>query len=290
MRKSCKSCGHQIAPGAEFCTFCGARVMPDEREPADAHVQGPDPSGGPLAYLKASIRAEAASLKQFLKNPKQWIPVLVLSLFWLILSILPALGVDFWFLRVLSFLTFAQGGMYGGVWGAVGGVIGKAVFAYFVSALILPLFSGKNPFKNMGKQYKNFFSGLAVQSLRAAAPLVCGIGLALIVFNFLTGDASMVNSMAGIVGFVLAARSLLSKGGFFWGLLLSVASRISKGRIPAPLTVSRAMTGYAAGSAAGVALSAIPVPYLPYLIGAFLLIAGIVVGIVAKSGKEAAAV
>jgi len=290
MRKTCKSCGHQIAPGAEFCTFCGARVTPDERDPAAGHAQDPDPSAGPIAFLKASIRAEAASLKQFLKNPKQWIPVLVLSLLWLILAILPALGVDFWFLRVLSFLTFAQGGMYGGVWGAVGGVIGKAVFAYFVSALLLPLFSGKSPFKNMGKSYKAFFSGLAVQSLSAAAPLICGIGIALIVFNFLTGNASMINSMAGIVGLVLAVRSLLSKGGFFWGLLLSVASRISKGRIPAPLTVSRAVTGYAAGSAAGVALSAIPVPFLPYLIGALLLIVGIVVGIVAKSGKEAATV
>ncbi len=289
MSKFCKGCDVQLAPDAVFCGSCGARIQ-TTRQPDVANcvnmVHGRGMSD-PLPFLQASIHAGMDSVRQLLRNPKQLIPMLILSAFWLILSILPTLGINPWPVRFLSFLTFAQGGMYSGMLGAVGGVIGKAIFAYFVSALILPLFSGKNPFKGMSRGIKSFITGIAVKSANEAGQLVIGIGLALIVFNFLTGNASTVNSMAGVVGLVLAVRSLWSRAGFFWGLLLSAANKLSKGRVPTQMTVSRLLSGYAAGSAAGVALSALRVPYLPYALGVLLLIAGLVLGIAVKPGKEA---
>lgn len=292
MSKLCKNCGAQITPCAEFCGSCGVRIQTAGQPDTANHTymtQGRD-IPGPLGIIKTSIRTGLDSLRQLLKNPKQLIPMFVLSVFWFILSILPALGINPWPVRFLSFLTFAQGGMYSGIWGAVGGVIGKAVFAYFVSALILPLFSGKNPFRGMGKGLKSFISGLAVQSANTAGQLILGIGLALIVFNFFTGNASMVNSMVGVVGFILAVKSLLSRGGLLWGLLLSITNKLSRGRVPSYMTVSRVITGYAAGNAAGVALSALRIPYLPYTLGTLLLIAGLITGIAQKPGKEAAVV
>jgi len=288
MSKYCRNCGAQITSGAEFCGSCGAQMkmtgMREEVRRAEAPIRD---TQAPLGFIRKSIGAGLTALRQFLKNPKQLISMLLLGVFWLILSGLPALGINPWPVQLFSFLTFAQGGMYNGVAGAIGGVIGKAVFAYFVSVLILPLFSGKKPFKGMGKGFKSLVSGLAIQSVNAAAQLALGAGLALIVFNFLTGNASPVNSMVGVVGLILAIRTLWCKGGFFWGLLLSAVNKLSKGRAPAQMAVSRVISGYAVGSTAGAVLCAIPVPYLPYAAGGVLLIIGLILGIAVKPGKEA---
>jgi hypothetical protein len=177
--------------------------------------------------------------------------------------------------------------MYNGMLGAVGGIIGKAIFAYFVSVLVLPLFSGKKPFKGMGGGFNSFIKGLVVKSAKEAGQLVIGIGLALIMFNFITGNASTVNSMAGFVGLLLTVRSLWSRNGFIWGLLSSLVNKLAKGRVPTQIIVSRLLSGIAAGNAAGVVLSTLKVPYLPYVLGSLLLILGLVLAIVVKKGKEA---
>lgn len=301
MHNYCRQCGAQLTPGKAFCRGCGARIQAAPPPGAAGYTVPPAPPAHPqqpglAAQLKAGVNAGLASLKQMLKNPKQLIPMLALVGFWLVLSILPALGINPLPVRLLSFLTFAQGGMYGGAVGAVGGVMGKAVFAYFVSALLLPLFSGKNPFRGMGGGFKAFFSGLAAQSASAAAPLLLGIGLALVLYNFFTGNAGLVNSMAGVVGFILALKALLSKGGFIWGLLLTAANKLTKGKTPSQEAVRHGVSGYAAGSALGMALSALSRPhnpitaYIPYMAGAALLITGIILAIAIKPGKGAAAV
>lgn len=296
MAKFCGNCGAQMNPGASFCSSCGAKVEIEAQPDTEIHARGSKQNAaegdrpGPPDPVKSSIRAALNSLRQFLRNPKQLIPMLALGVVWLILSLLPALGINPWPVRALSFLTFAQGGMYGGVWGAMGGIIGKAVFAYFVSVLILPLFSGQNPFKSMGMGFKGLISGLAVQSVNAAAQLMLGIGLALVIFNFFTGNASSVNSMAGAAGFMLALKVLWSRGGAFRGLLLSAANKLIRGRTPSEVTVNRVIAGYAAGSALGIALTAMPLPYLPYTVGALLFVVGLILGIVVKPQKEAPAV
>lgn len=299
MDKYCVNCGTRIGPGQKFCSSCGANSQMETEMATGTEFQGrgpematpPEPAGGNIFQIFLD------SLKQFLKDPKQLIPILVLGAVWLLLSLLPALGINSWPVRMFSFLTFAQGGMYGGVWGALGGIIGKAVFAYFVTVLIMPLFRGKNPFKEMGTG--GFFAGLTLQGADAAADFMLGMGLALILFNFFTGNASLVNSMAGIVGFVLALKAFRSKGGFLRTLVFSVANKLSRGKTPSPATFNRVAVGYAAGSALGVALSALTSSYLfyllllpfswqhylPYILGAILFAAGLIVGIITKPGK-----
>jgi hypothetical protein len=111
----------------------------------------------------------------------------------------------------------------------------------------------------------------------------------MIAFNFFTGNASTINNMVGIVGFVLAIRSLWRRAGFFWGFLLSMSNKFSKGRAPTQMADNRIVSGYAVGSAAGVGLSTFQMPYLPYVIGIVLLFVGIVLGIAGKTRKEAIA-
>lgn len=310
MSKFCNSCGAPLNAGAKFCPACGARLRtegPSPGPPLPGHNQGSGPftngqmpvtgydrvsgaemAGGSGAFGQAPVGLMQIITREvinFLKNPKQLISMAALALFWLVLSLLAARGINPLPVKVLSFLTFAQGGMYAGAWGAVGGVIGKAVFAYFFSVLIMPLFSGKNPFKQMGAGFKGLSAGLAIQSGSAAAELMLGLGPALILFNFFTGNASLVNSMAGVAGFFLALKMLWSRGGLVRSLLITGACKLSRGRIPSEITINRAVSGFAAGSALGVVLSAAPLPYLPYLVGAIALIAGIVTSIALKPQK-----
>lgn len=298
MNQFCHQCGSPVSPGARFCPKCGAGVQPATvSEPANPPIQAPParPAGVKALMIDAFQRTKA-SLADYFEHPKKLIPMLVLAAVWLLLSLLPAFGINPWPVKLLSFLTFAQGGMYGGFWGVVGGVIGKAVVAYFVSTLLLPLLKGKNPLKGMGDGFKRFFSGMAVKSAAAGAQLMLGIGLALIVFNFLTGNASAVNSLVGVIGFVLAIRALFTSGGFFWSLMLSVAHRLSGGRIPSQMAIGRVMSGYAAGSALSVALAAVLPPYrlfsayLPYAAGGILILVGVILLVTSKTGKGAAIV
>lgn len=295
MEQYCGNCGAPVAPGAGFCAACGTGTRM-EMSPGTAVYTGA-PQGIPAGPLPAPPGIPERwsptfldSFKTFLKEPKKLLSLLVLAVIWLILSLLPAMGINPLPVKILSFLTFAQGGMYGGVLGALGGVIGKALFAYGFSVLIAPLFSGRNPFKGMGSGFKGFLAGLALQSANAAGELILGAGAALILFNFFTGNAGAVNSMAGIAGFILALKMLFSRSGPIWRLLLEAAHRLTRGRTPSGVTASRLVSGFAAGSALGAALSLLQLPYLPYLAGAVLLFAGLVLALAVKPGREVPAV
>ncbi len=290
MAQFCIHCGAPANPGAKFCSSCGIEIKKETAPGGGAIVHAPAESIAPGYAIVGSNIGLSDSLKRFFRNPKQLLPMVGLALFWLVLSLMPPLGINPWPVRFLSFLTFAQGGMYGGVVGALGGIIGKALFAYFFSALLLPLFSGKNHFKALGTGFKSLAAGMALQGISAAAELMLGLGLALVLFNFFTGNANPVNSMAGIVGCLLALKALLSRGDLLRNLVLTAANKLSRGKTPKPLTVNRVIAGYGAGSALGIAISAVPLPYLAYILGALIFIVGLVMGIATKPGKEVPAV
>ncbi len=287
MAQFCISCGAPVNPGSKFCPSCGGEIKKEIMPGGETTVYTSAESAAP-GYAGAGSNIGlflSDSLKRFFKDPKQLVPMLVLALFWLVLSLLPPLGINPWPVRFLSFLTFAQGGMYGGVIGALGGIIGKAIFAYFFSALIIPLFSGRNPFKAYGTGLKGLAAGMALQGASAAAELMLGLGPALVLFNFFTGNASPVNGMAGIAGVLLALKALSNRGDLFRNLVLMAANKLSRGKTPTALTVNRMIAGYGAGSALGIALTAVPLPYLAYILGAILFVAGLVISITAKPGK-----
>ncbi len=292
MDQFCNNCGTPVNPDSKFCPSCGGEIIKGIMPGGEAAVYAPMESTAP-DYSGAGSNIGlllSDSLKRFLKNPKQLIPMVALALFWLVLSLLPPLGINPWPVRFLSFLTFAQGGMYGGVVGALGGIIGKAIFAYFFSVLIMPLFSGKNPFKALKAGLKGLAAGMALQGVNAAAELMLGLGLALVLFNFFTGNASPINSMAGIAGALLALRALTSRGDLLRNLALTGAHKLTRGKTPTPLTVNRIIAGYGAGSALGIALSAVPLPYLAYILGAIIFVAGLVINITVRPGKAVPAV
>lgn len=310
MSKFCASCGTPQEESAKFCAGCGeplgenatsvntpstpSGAVVSRAASSEKAVSAPKAAGiprtvteqktaGPTSYIAGYIRQSLAVLK----NPRQLLPTFVLGLVWLVLALLGSLGINPLPVRILSFLTFAQGGMFGGVLGAVGGIIGKVAVAAFLNAAIVPLFQKKAPFSGIGGGIKGFFGSLAVKSLAALSPLSGGVGLSLLLYAFMNSTQSLQNSMVGIIGFFMLLQNIGRQGGFLWGLAFSVAGSISKGRTPAYLSVSRCISGMTLGFALGVALSVIGLRWCGWL-GIILLVATLVFAIVSKKQKGVA--
>jgi hypothetical protein len=230
----------------------------------------------PVKYLLGGVGRLVSGFKGALKDKKKLIPAIVMTLIWLVLTILPLLGADSSLFRLLSFLTFAWGGLGAGVLGAIGGTIGKGICVYFITSMILPLFSGKNPFAGMERGIKTMFGLVAALDRKSLVPLLAGGGTALIAYNVLTGNASLHNSMIGIVGGVLTLRALSNKAGFLRGFLVSVINKLSKRSAKDRTYINRVLAGATSGFALSVPLSAMRISFICYLAGIAALLAAVI--------------
>ena len=235
-------------------------------------------------YLKKYFQQ---SLQVF-KNPVKLLPTLVIGFIWIVIGILSSLWKPFPMpMQVLSFLSYAEGGLFGGVLGAVGGIIGKVVMAVFINSLILPLFEKKPPFVGVAGGLKGMFTSLSKDTASGVSPLLKGVGFALLAYAFMNINQRWQNSMVGIVALVLLLQDIGSKGGFFTGLLFSMANTLSKGRVPQYITITRFLTGMTLGMTMGVALSFAGLRWA-FWISLFFLLVGFILDIVVKQQKKQA--
>ncbi len=312
MNVFCTGCGRSLNTDEKFCATCGTPVAKssatDSSAPSPVIAQqgnmpaptGPGPSDAPVPVVSSSRASRypqigvgkfiTHSIRQsfaMLKQPKQLVPTLVLGAVWLTLALLGAFGINPLPVRILSFLTFAQGGMFGGVLGAAGGILGKVLVAAFLNAAIVPLFQKKAPFSGFGGGIKDFCRSLAVKGMVAIAPLLGGVGAALLLYAFMNNTQSVQNSMVGIIAFVTLLQGFGRKSGFLWGIAFSVANSVSKGRTPSYTGASRFVGGMTLGFAIGVGLSASGLLWSAW-VGAVLLVAAVIFAIVSKSKREVA--
>ena len=195
------------------------------------------------AWLKGYFR----QCGEVLKHPKLLLPTLILAIVWIILGILQTRVRENLPMKVLNFMTFAQGGLYGGVIGAVGGILGKVVVASFVNVLIVPLFQGGRPFADFGASMTAFKESFRSDSSVALIPLFTGLGWGLVLYVLFNWTQSAENSMAGIMAAVAALVALGRKGGLLWGL---VSSLVRDAR-----HIMQVLTGLSLGFALGVCFS-----------------------------------
>ena len=232
------------------------------------------------------LRQQLKQSLEVFRHPRLLLPSLVLTLVWIVLGIVQIKVQDSLPVKVLNFLTYAQGGLYGGVVGAIGGILGKVFVAACVNALVVPLFQGKKPLSGLGGGIKELFGSISFQSRAAVAPLLKGLGAALMIYALFNLTESFQNSLVGIVAAVALANAAGRKGGFLWGLAFSYANSVSGGRTPKYQSVLRALSGMTLGFALGFGLNAAGVRWagaagLPILILGWILGAG--------TRKEAAA-
>lgn len=315
MSKFCKNCGAQLKPGVKFCASCGTETQvagaqtlavpsvgaatkmtanaafapASAGEVCFAHAL-PEDFSTTIGLFKCLFQGLTGLFRGFgatFKDKKRWIPALILALTWFILTLLPLLGVNPMPVRLLSFLTFAQGGTSGGLWGVMGGVVGKGVFAYFLMSLVTPPTRGQKPFAGIGGGLKEILPALGAKSLAQFAPILMGVGAALIGYNFMTGTASLQNSMAGIAALLLSLRALSGRAGFLRNFLSTLMPKKASKRNLNTGEVNRIIAGMAAGFAIGVPLSAVRFTCVGIILGITAVFAGIILYIIAGRAKEA---
>lgn len=294
MKKYCENCGQILSGSEKFCANCGKPVNAEngkrniateiKKEPVKEITGGniqedrvKDKEGGFIATLVNEV-------KDLLKHPKKLLPTIILSIVWMLFSIMSAMGANIPILRFLYTLTYSNGGMFGGFFGAVGGIFGKAVFATVVNTIVLSLFAKKNPFANAMKSLKGIFGKAAFSGLSAISPFLIGAGSGLLMYWFFNITSSTVNCAVAVVGAVGAFSAIGKKNGIITSLVYTVTGKLTKGKFPSQVTVNRLITGFSAGFALGLPLTFVRFGWLLFLIGAIILAAGITFAVLGKKG------
>ncbi len=222
---------------------------------------------------------------QVFKHPLKLLPTIVIGIVWIVLGFLSAAMQPFpWPLKIASFLSYAEGGLFGGVLGAVGGIAGKVVMAVFINSLILPLFEKKLPFVGVAGGIKGMFTSMSKDTAKGIAPLLKGLGFALLIYVFFNINQGRQNSIVGVVALVLLLQNIGNQGGFLFGLLFSLANSMSKGRVPQYINITRLLTGMTLGFTLAVGLSIIGFHWCMWL-GLLFLVLGFFFGLIIREKK-----
>ena len=229
-----------------------------------------------------------ASVMDLIHHPAKLLPTIILSVVWMVISLLMAMGKDLAVVRWLNTLTYASGGMYGGALGAAGGIFGKAVFAAVVNTIVLALWSGKNPFARDEKG-QSLMNKATTSGMAKVAPFLIGLGASLVLYYFFNVTGSTKNVMVGVVAAIGAVQAAQSSHGIIFSIVLFIASKVSGGRAPSSSTVRNSLMGAAAGFTLGVPLTYLHQPLLIPAGGVAVLLLGILLAVLGQQKKPAQA-
>jgi|GEM_PF-1492540 len=278
MAHFCKHCGTTLNESARFCKGCGKAVAVPQavqqqpsQQPRQAIYTPPtepgslaDPSRGPVIFSLQSLKGAVKGIAELVKRPFALLPTLVIIVLQMALSFIKIGAPWNRMVTVLSFLTFAQGGMYGGVIGAAGGVIGRGIYTWAIGSLVAALF-------NSGKKSPKT-PALKGNSHGTIPFIILGSGLGLFAYNFLTGDASIENALIGVTCAAACFRAAKRGQGYLTGLVSSfTGGKLKRG------AVSRVILGIAAGMVFGTLTSLVFSGYWCYIIGAALTVIGLII-------------
>lgn len=241
----------------------------------------------PLKLIINTARGLIGKIKGALKDKKRLISIIVVTLIWGLLMLMPMLGVDSRVFKFLSFLTFAQGGTSGGFLGMLGGTVGKVVFSHFIFSLIMPLLSGKGkPFGGIKVGFKALFGSFKMKSVEDISPMLLGAGLSLITYTFMNSSLTMQNSMIGIVAAFLSVKALSNKSGFLQNFMRSIIIKSSKRKTPDFLALNRVIAGITTGFVLCIPLTVIKIPFITPLVGLAMIITSAILLVVYRSRVE----
>ena len=216
-----------------------------------------------MAQIKAGVM-------DIIRHPAKLLPTIILSVIWMVISYLMAMGKDTAVVKWINTLTYASGGMYGGSLGAAGGIFGKAVFAAVLNTIVLSLWAGKNPFARDANG-QSLMTKATNKGMAKVAPFVIGLGVSLVLYYFFNVTSSTNNVMVGVmaaIGTIQAAQS---------------------GRTPSSSAVRNSLMGATAGFAICVPLTYLRQPLMIVAAGSAVLMLGILLAVLGQQKKPAQA-
>ena len=154
----------------------------------------------PAKVLGSSIGGFLKGIVSLVRDPKSAIVPLIFALLWIALAFLR--DSDLLPVRVLSWLTFAEGGLDRGPAGMLGGILGKGA----VAAAFASLFHGG--FGSCLRGLKTLVTGNGGK--RGIAEILLGLAAGVLLYIAFAGikTASAATTMAGIAGAVLSLEAL----------------------------------------------------------------------------------
>jgi hypothetical protein len=219
-----------------------------------------------LEFFGSGIRQILPGFKAAFRVRRRLIAALVLAFLWIVFIFLPPAVTDAVPAKLLSWLTFAQGGLQGGLLTKIGGIVGKGLLAVFFTSLLVD----KSTWGQMKAGISAVTGGIKGDKTTTYRWLA-GMALALILYNLMVGSTSLQNSMASIACLGLSLRSLAGAG-------RSEAANTSG--------MYRFMAGWGTGFAMALVLSVLPGAFNGYILGGFLLVAAVIAKLISRQREE----
>ena len=250
---------------------------------------GQPPAGDAPPKKAPPLMAQVkAGVMDIIRHPAKLLPTIILSVIWMVISYLMAMGKDLAVVKWLNTLTYASGGMYGGSLGAAGGIFGKAVFAAVLNTIVLSLWAGKNPFARDANG-QSLMTKATNKGMAKVAPFVIGLGVSLVLYYFFNVTSSTNNVMVGVMAAIGTIQAAQSSHGIIFSTVLFIIEKVSGGRTPSSSAVRNSLMGATAGFAICVPLTYLRQPLMIVAAGSAVLMLGILLAVLGQQKKPAQA-
>ena len=244
--------------------------------------------GAPPKKAPSLIAQVKAGVMDIIRHPAKLLPTIILSVIWMAISYLMAMGKDTAVVKWLNTLTYASGGMYGGSVGAAGGIFGKAVFAAVLNTIVLSLWAGKNPFAR-DENGQSLMRKATGKGMSKVAPFFIGLGASFVLYYFFNVTSSTKNVMVGVMAAIGTVQAAQSSHGIIFSTVLFIIEKVSGGRSPSSSAVRNSLMGATAGFALSVPLTFLHQPLLLAAAGSAVLLLGILLAVLGQQKKTAQA-
>ena len=278
--------------GQQQQTFPQQQGYPQQGYPQQGYAQpqqaNPSQDGEPPKKAPSIKEQVKAGVMDIIRHPAKLLPTIILSVIWMVISYLMAMGKDLSVVKWLNTLTYASGGMYGGAMGAAGGIFGKAVFAAVLNTIVLSLWAGKNPFAPDEKG-QSLMSKATNKGMARVAPFIIGLGVSLVLYYFFNVTSSTKNVMVGVMAAIGTIQAAQSSHGIIFSTVLFIIEKVSGGRSPSSSAVRNSLMGATAGFALAVPLTFLRQPLVIVAAGTAVLLLGILLAVLGQQKKPAQA-
>ena len=202
----------------------------------------------PLSTILGGFGSTFVGIFKAFKQPKVLLISVAMAGLWIFLG--SNRDSDEGWIKILSWLTFSEGGFDRDTLGTIGGIAGKGAVAVALGSLL----SGGIP---------KFFSGIAAlfkktEGKKSIALVLVGLILGVLIYIGFVGfdNASLVTTMAGISGAVLSLEALGGGNGWIYKMAESLTAKKEDGvRVAQDGKISSLLGGMTAGFAVITAMS-----------------------------------
>lgn len=212
-------------------------------------------------------------MKNLYRDSRKIKILVLMSTVWISIIFADSMGIRSYPVRAVEILTLGRVGE--GLLELLGIFFGRIVYTYFVISVLIPALSGEL----LPEQFKTGvrkIAGLDYSDEKTLIPLITGVGLALITYNFLSGGARVQNISIGIICMVLSIRLCSNRDGILRGIIGKIMIKAVKKKSVAQIMADRIISGVAIGFGISVAVSLLQLPNSAYVLG-ILCIAGVAI-------------